>query len=52
MCAIAVRSSTQIIDYRLTQDLVDAEEFRQFVECRLLPKLMNFYETNPNTVWC
>ena len=42
-------SSAEILDYRLTQDSVDAEEFKQFVE-DLLPQLMPFDGTNPNSI--
>ena len=47
--AIVGMSSTEILDYRLTQDSVDAAEFKQFVE-DLLPQLMPFNGTNPNSI--
>ena len=47
--AIVGMTSTEILDYRLTQDSVDAEEFERFVE-DLLPQLMPFNGTNPNSI--
>ena len=38
-----------ILDYKLTEDTVDAEEFEDFVE-GLLPLLMNFNGSNPNSI--
>ena len=49
MLAIVGMSFAEILDYRLTQDSVDAEEFKQFVE-DLLPQLMPFDGTNPNVL--
>ena len=47
--AIVGMSSAEILDYRLTQDSVDAEEFKQFVE-DLLAQLMPFDGTNPYSI--
>ena len=42
-------TSTGILDYKLTQDTVDSDEFKDFVE-GLLPMLMNFNSRNPNSI--
>ena len=47
--AIVVMTSTGILDYKLTQDTVDSDEFKDFVEGLLL-MLMNFNGRNPNSI--
>lgn len=46
---IVAMMSTGILDYKLTQDTVDSEESKDFVE-GLLPMLMNFNGRNPNSI--
>ncbi|XP_065908973.1 uncharacterized protein [Dysidea avara] len=47
--AIVAMTTTGILDYKLTKDTVDSDEFKDFIE-GLLPMLMNFNGTNPNSI--
>ena len=47
--AIVAMTSTGILDYKLSQDTVDSDEFKSFIE-GLLPMLMNFNGRNPNSI--
>lgn len=47
--AIVAMTATGVLDYRLTKDTVDSDEFKDFVE-DLLPMLMNFNGRNPNSI--
>ena len=46
---IVAMTSNGILDYKLTQDTVDSDELKDFVE-GLLPMLMNFNGRNPNSI--
>jgi len=46
---IVAMTATGVLDYRLTKDTVDSDEFKDFVE-DLLPMLTNFNGRNPNSI--
>ena len=47
--AIVAMTCTGILDYKLSQDTVDSDEFKGFIE-GLLQMLMNFNARNPNSI--
>ena len=47
--AIVAMTSTGILDYKLSQDTVDSDEFKDFIEGLQL-MLMNFNGRNPNSI--
>ena len=47
--AIVAMMTAGILDYKLTKETVDSDEFKDFIE-GLLPMLMNFNGTNLNSI--